>query len=162
MKSFLAAVLLSIGLFLQPNEVSNDHLAVFEGKWTGSLTYLNYEDDATRVTLPLEAEATFGDKGVSFVYLFTEPSGGIEKRTDRLYFKGEKLHFSGRWEIVSSSAKDLENWSMELKKTGKDNNKDSDFKETIEVTPSKITVTKMVKYKEGGDYFMRNQYIFKR
>ena len=162
MKAILAAILLSLGLFIQADAVTPDHLEVFEGKWKGSLTYLNYGDDKTLVTLPLEAEATFGEKGVSFVYLFTEPSGGIERRTDRLYFKGERLHFSGRWDIVSSKAQDLENWTMELKKSGKDNNKDSDFKETIEVTPAKIIVTKMVKYHDGGDYFMRNQYVFER
>ena len=51
---------------------------------------------------------------------------------------------------------------MELKKSGMDNNKKSDFKEIITVTPDKITVTKMVKYHDGEEYFMRNKYVFER
>ena len=162
MKSIFAAILLSLGILIQPNEVTKEHLQVFEGEWTGSLTYLNYGDDKTLVTLPLRTEASMDAKGVRFNYYFTEPSGSIEERKDRLYFRDGKLMFSGKWEIVSSEAKDLQNWTMELKKSGKDNNKDSDFKESIIVTPDKITVTKMVKYRDGDAYFMRNQYVFER
>ena len=162
MKSIFAAILLSLGLFIQPGEVTKAHLQVFEGEWTGSLTYLNYGDDATLVTLPLKSEASLDAKGVRFVYYFTEPGGRIEERKDRLYFKENQLMFSGKWDIVASKAQDLQNWSMELKKTGMDNNKKSDFKETITVTPDKITVTKMVKYHDGEEYFMRNQYVFER
>lgn len=164
MKSIFAAIFLSLGLLMQPTEVTKEHLQVFEGEWSGSLTYLNYGDDATLVTLPLKTEAYMDTKGkgVRFNYYFTEPGGGIEERKDRLYFKDGKLMFSGKWEIVSSDANDLQNWTMELKKSGKDNNKDSDFKETITVTPNKITVTKMVKYHDGDEFFMRNQYVFER
>lgn len=162
MKTLFAALLLSIGTLINPTEVTQDHLKVFEGNWSGSLTYLNYADDSTLVTLPLEAEAILDKKGISFVYLFTEPGGSIERRTDRLYLKGDQLMFSGRWDIQSSEAKDLQHWTMELRKSGMDNNRKSDFKETIEVTPSRITVTKMVRYKGSEDYFERNQYVFER
>lgn len=161
MKNLFAILLLFIGTSLT-QDLTNDHLQVFEGSWTGTLTYLNYGDDETLVTLPVELEATFSKSGLDFVYLFTEPGGSIERRTGGIKLSGKKVYYSGKWELVGAEITDLNHWSLELIKTGKDNNRKSDFKQTMEVSPEKITVTKMVKYQDEGDFFMRNQYVFKR
>ena len=147
---------------LAPADFTNDHLQVFQGNWKGTLTYLNYGDDETLVTLPVDLEATFSNSGLSFVYLFTEPGGSIEKRKGGIKLSGDKIHYSGKWEVKASELKDLNHWTLELTRSGKDNNRKADFWQTMAVSPEKITVTKMVKYQDEGDFFMRNRYVFEK
>lgn len=161
MKTLAATFLLALGLVLNTS-LTNDHLKVFEGKWTGNLTYLNYGDDKTLVTLPLEVDAEFTERGLKFVYLFTEPGGGIERRTDRFQLRKQGVFYNGNWETVSTNVTDLENWEMELTSKGKDNNRAAEFRKTVVVTPGKIVVTKLVKYKGTDEFFMRNKYIYER
>ncbi|MCE7993413.1 MAG: hypothetical protein HEP71_15610 [Roseivirga sp.] len=161
MKTLAAAILLSIGFLIDAN-LTNDHLKVFKGDWEGNLTYLNYGDDKTLVTLPVKLVATYSEKGLSFEYFYTEPGGAIEKRKGKFELRGEKVYYNGRWDLVSTEIDDMENWTMELKSTGKDNNRKADFQKTIVVSTSKITVTKKVKYEGTDEFFMRNQHIFKR
>lgn len=161
MKTIVAIILLSIG-FLLNSDLTNDHLEVFQGDWQGNLTYLNYGDDKTLVKLPVKLVATYGKKGLSFEYFYTEPGGAIEKRTGKFELRGEKVYYNGRWELVSTEVEDKENWSMELKSTGKDNNRKADFQKSIIVTASKITVTKKVRYEGTDTFFMRNQHTFEK
>ncbi len=161
MKTIIATLLLSIGLILN-NDLTNDHLEVFKGDWEGNLTYLNYGDDETLVKLPVKLVATYGDKGLKFEYFYTEPGGAIEKRTGKFELRGEKVYYNGRWEFVSAEVQDKENWTLQLKSTGKDNNRKADFQQSVVVTASKITVTKKVRYDGTDDWFMRNQHVFER
>lgn len=161
MKAIAATILLSIGCLLNAN-LTNDHLEIFKGDWEGNLTYLNYGDDKTLVTLPVKLVATFGEKGLKFEYFYTEPGGAIEKRTGKFELRGEKVYYNGRWELVSTDVQDKEHWTMELKSSGKDNNRKADFQKTIVVTASKITVTKKVKYEGTDAFFMRNQHTFEK
>ena len=161
MKTTFATFLLTIGLFIHA-DLTEEHLRVFEGDWTGQLTYLNYGDDKTLVELPVKMTATMGDKGLSFEYFYTEPGGSVEKRRGKFELRGKKVYYNGNWELVSTTVEDKENWSLELKSTGKDNNRKADFQMTVTVTPSKITATKKVKYDGTDAYFMRNEHIFER
>lgn len=161
MKTLAAAVLLSLG-FLLDAHLTNDHLKVFEGDWEGNLTYLNYGDDETLVTLPVKLVASYGEKGLRFEYFYTEPGGAIEKRTGKFELRGEKVFYNGRWEVVSTEIDNKKNWTMELKSSGKDNNRKADFQKSIVVSQSKITVTKKVKYEGTDEFFMRNQHTFER
>ena len=161
MKTKILITLLVLGTLFD-GKLSNDHLAVFEGNWTGTLTYLNYGDDETLVTLPVDLEASYSDQGLSFDYLFTEPGGGIEKRNGSLKLKKGKVYYSGIWELVDTKITSLNEWTVELKRSGKDNNRKAQFRQTIEVTAEKITVTKNVRYEGTDNFFMRNQYIFEK
>ena len=161
MKFIATSFLLSLTFFLN-STVTYDHLKVFEGEWAGELTYLNYGDDETLVTLPLTLEATMDTKGVKFAYFYTEPGGTIEKRNGSFQLREDKVILNGKWELVGSEITNKQNWTMELKSTGKDNNRRADFQKFVEVTPNKITITKKVRYKGTETFFMRNQHVFQR
>lgn len=161
MKTIASILLLTFGLLLN-QAIDNKHLKVYDGQWEGSLTYLNYGDDMTLVTLPLKVEASYSEKGVEFEYFFTEPSGRIEKRTDRFRIKKKNIYYNGYWDVVSFEAKSLEEWTLTLKSEGKDNNQKASFKKIVEVSPSKITIKKMVQYAGTDEYFVRNNYVFER
>jgi hypothetical protein len=112
--------------------------------------------------LPLKLEATMSKKGVKLAYFYTEPNGAVEKRLGSFQLRGDKVILSGRWELVSSDVSDMQNWTMELKSTGKDNNRPADFRKSVVVTPNKITITKKVRYDGTDAFFMRNQHVFER
>lgn len=161
MKTLAATLFLSIG-FLFNASVTKDHLKVFEGDWMGNLTYLNYGDDETLVTLPVKLVATMNEKGLKFQYFYTEPNGAIEKRNGSFQLKENKVILNGKWELVSTKVDDMKNWTMELKSEGKDNNRKAQFQKSVVVTPQKITITKKVKYEGSETFFMRNQHVFER
>lgn len=155
--------ILIIGFWLTLTQsVTNDHLKVYDGNWEGSLTYLDYGDDKTLVTLPLRVEANYSEKGVEFKYFFTEPGGRIEKRTDRFRIKKKSIYYNGNWDVVSFEAKSLEEWTLTLESEGKDNNQKASFRKVVEVSTSKITIEKMVRYAGTEEYFVRNNYLFGR
>ncbi|MFY0594346.1 hypothetical protein [Roseivirga sp.] len=161
MKILASLICLSLGLLLsQP--LTNEHLKVYNGEWEGSLTYLNYGDDETLVTLPLKVEAEHSAKGVEFKYYFTEPGGRIEKRTDRFRIKKDKIYYNGYWDLESSDIKSLDEWSLELKSEGKDNNRKASFRKEVKVSANKITIKKFVKYEGTDEFFVRNSYVFNR
>ena len=161
MKILGSIVLMSLWLTL-PQPLTNDYLKVYDGEWKGTLTYLNYGDDKTLVTLPVRVEASFSEKGVEFKSFYTEPGGGIEKRSDRFRIKKNNIYYNGYWDIVSFETKSLEEWTLSLKSEGKDNNRKASFKKVVEVSPNKITIQKMVKYEGTEEYFIRNSYRLER
>lgn len=161
MKILISVFLIIIGTIF-PQSLTNNHLKVYEGEWEGTLTYLNYGDDKTLVTLPVKVEAIHNEKGVEFKYFFTEPGGRIEKRTDRFRIKKDRIYYNGYWDFVSEDLVDLENWTLELKSEGKDNNRKASFKKLIEVSPSAISIKKLVKYEGTETFFVRNEYQLKR
>jgi len=161
MKVIASLICLCLG-FAFTQSLTNDHLKVYAGEWEGSLTYLDYGDDETLVTLPMKVEAEHNDKGVEFKYFFTEPGGSIEKRTDRFRIRTGRIYYNGYWEEVSTNISSLNEWTLELKSDGKDNNRKASFKKVVSVTSTEITVKKMVRYEGTDDFFVRNTYIFKR
>lgn len=161
MKILGSIVLMSIWLTL-PQSLTNDYLKVYDGEWKGNLTYLNYGDDKTLVTLPVRVEASFSEKGVEFKSFYTEPGGRIEKRSHRFRIGKKNIYYNGNWKMDSFEAKSLEQWTLFLKSEGKDNNRTASFKKIVEVSPNKITIKKMVKYEGTEEYFMRNSYLLER
>ncbi len=159
---FLFTILILLTGFSRDQTLTNDHLEVFEGEWSGSLTYLNYGDDKTKVTLPMDAEITFSDKGLAFKHMFKEPNGAIETRTTKFRLRKDKIFFNGSWEFKSGQFKDLKNWTLELEGKGKDNNRASAFTKTIEVSSNRIVVTKRVRYEGTDHYFVRNKHVYEK
>jgi hypothetical protein len=143
-------------------QLTTDNLTAIEGEWTGTLTYLNYRDDKTLVSLPVEIIATNAGKSIDLVMIFTEPGGGSERRTDKIKLKKKQIVFSGDWDLGESKVEDLNNWEVEMSKEGIDNNLKANFLQIMKVSADDILITKKVRYRGEEDYFMRNEYKLKR
>jgi len=164
---YITLTILLLALSPQQNiALASEHLHVYEGEWKGTLTYLNYGDDKTLVDLPVRMIATFANDPLSFEYFYNEGDGRTEKRTGSFSLKGQKIHYNGQWKIETTDIGDLENWRLTLISKGKDNNRKARFRKIVEVTSSRIEVTKWVQYLDGDagtdDYFVRNRHIFHR
>ncbi len=161
MKTLACTILLSLG-FLLNQDLTPDHLKVYEGQWNGKLTYLNYGDDETIVDLSVRMEATFDKGRLTFEYFYNEGDGRVEKRTGVFKITKNKIFYNGSWTLDSSEIIDLSHWKLSMSSSGKDNNKKASFRQTVEVSPEKIVYIKMVKYDGESDYFMRNRHVFER
>lgn len=135
---------------------------VIEGEWEGTLTYLNYSDDKTLVTLPLELTAINAGKSIDLVMLFTEPGGRIEKRTDKIKLKKNQIVFSGDWDLGNVTINSLTDWDVEMSMEGLDNHLKADFMQVMKVTENDVLIKKKVRYKSEPEFFIRNEYKLKR
>lgn len=160
MKTQITAILLL--LTLNSQNITFEHLSVYEGEWEGTLTYLNYGDDKTLVDLPVRMVATRKNDRMNFEYFYNEGDGRTEKRTGSFKVKGDKIYYNGKWDVVNTQIENVSNWYLELKSDGKDNNRNASFKKIVVVAPKKIEVTKWVKYEGESDFFMRNRHVFKK
>ena len=143
-------------------QLSTDNLSAIVGEWTGTLTYLNYSDDKTLVTLPVEIIATDAGKAIDLLMIFTEPGGGTERRSDKIKLKKKQIVFSGDWDLGEAKVQDMNNWEVEMSKEGLDNNLKANFLQIMRVSGDDILITKKVRYRGEEEYFMRNEYKLKR
>ncbi|OEK00500.1 hypothetical protein BFP97_02790 [Roseivirga sp. 4D4] len=161
MKTLVCTILLSLG-FLLNQDLTSDHLKVYEGEWNGTLTYLNYGDDKTMVDLTVRMVAKFDNEKLKFEYFYNEGDGRVEKRKGMFEIKKNKILYNGSWKLDESEITDLDHWKLKMSSEGRDNNKKASFKQTVDVTPEKIVYIKMVKYEGESEYFMRNRHVFER
>ncbi|MEQ9300000.1 MAG: hypothetical protein RIF33_15610 [Cyclobacteriaceae bacterium] len=142
-------------------QLTTDNLTAIVGEWTGTLTYLNYRDDKTLVTLPVDVTATSAGKAIELVMIFDEPGGGTQRRTDKIKLKKKQIVFSGDWDLGKATVQDTNNWEVEMSMNGIDNKLKSDFIQVMKVTENDILITKNVRYR-GEEFFMRNEYKLTR
>ncbi|MBO3697802.1 hypothetical protein [Roseivirga sp. E12] len=161
MKTLVSTILLSLCLMLN-QDLTSDHLKVYDGEWNGTLTYLNYGDDKTMVELSVRMVATFTGEKLKFEYFYNEGDGRVEKRKGMFQIKKNKILYNGNWTLDESEITDLSHWKLKMSSEGKDNNKKASFKQTVDVSPERIVYIKMVKYEGESEYFMRNRHVFER
>ncbi|NNF57336.1 MAG: hypothetical protein HKN04_03760 [Rhodothermaceae bacterium] len=142
------------------------------GDWVGTLTYTNYQDDASRVTLPLTATASVArdpsldTDGLRIVVSFTEPDGSsggtrttfltpLSDGSDVFGYDGE------RWPLVQHLATDgLVQYVIE--RDDLDNNRLARIRHTITYQDGVLTDQKEVRYEGTDAFFERNLFRFTR
>ena len=159
--------MLTILLLFQPqSELKQENLNALVGKWDGTLTYTNYGDDETRVTLETRMEATFEWKKerIKFKLFYTEPNGEVKTGGQSLGLgkKSGTIFYNKTYEVVESEVKAEEKWSITIQKEGKDNNRNSTIRHIIELNDDELTIRKMVRYEGTEIFFERNIHSFQR
>jgi hypothetical protein len=163
--SFL--LLSSIGFSQKKATVSNDFISAMQGDWKGKLTYTDYQNDSTQVTMDVWLKSSFEDAKLVKEFYYREPDGKTKqkaKSTDTTYIadNGEKLFETGyknpfkirTYENINETKKLI----METK--DEDNNKASTIKTTITLTPSSMTIKKEVKYNGTSNFFVRHTFSY--
>lgn len=163
MRNLIIVCLLSISFGLRAQDVQDSDLKALEGSWTGSLTYTDYGDDKSKVNLPARLDITEKKGKLKFKYVYTEPNGREEPRSGSMSRgkSADKFEFGSSWKILSFSRKQG-GWNMKLFALGKDNNKPSEIRMSINYTGTALTYIKEVKYDTGSDFFERNRHEFTR
>lgn len=152
------------GSFLQAQTINSTDLNKINGKWKGTLSYTDYQDDVTKYTIKCEMVAACKNKKGVLTIKYTEPNGEViqDKIKLRIKKKGTKLIFEGKTYQVLDFDPDekMGTWLLTMGNSDRDNNRDSAIKQLFHFQGDQMTFTKMVKYDGTDTYFERNKYSF--
>lgn len=138
-----------------------------QGDWKGKLTYTDYQDDSTQVTMDVWLKSSITDNKLLKEFFYREPDGKTKQKAqsmDTTYIidNGRRLVESGY-----KSPFDIKNLIKERKKqivvmetNDVDNEKPSLIRTTITVTASSMTIKKEVKYNGTNNFFTRHTFFY--
>ncbi len=137
------------------------------GAWRGTLTYTDYGDDATRVTLGARARIAEapGGAALTVAMTYTEPDGReVGVGTDRLEPGTDPSVFGwggASWRVV---ARDTTVGALKLvvERDGEDNDRAATIRETLTATADAWSLVKEVRYDGAAAFFERNRHVFTR
>ena len=78
MKAALTTLLITAIVAAYGQALDDSDLSKLAGEWTGSLTYTDYSDDKSKVTLSTDLTIVDKNGKLKFRYVYTEPGGGEE------------------------------------------------------------------------------------
>ncbi len=137
-------------------------LSLLMGTWEGELEYLDYQDDAMRVTLPVRLTVRWseGDTAFALAYTYGEPDGSRVDRRELLRFGSDgRVWLDGWWEPTAAGL-DRARGSAELTliRQGLDNERPATIRRRILVQPGRLTMSMEVRYGGSDAYLTRNIY----
>lgn len=165
----IVMTLLTLTAFAQDEarKLTAEKMSFLEGAWTGTLDYLDYQDNQTRVELQVKAEFRKAGKKIKYQYIYTEPNGEEVKEKGKIKVSkdGRTLQFGDEeYEVanfVLSPKQDR--YRVILTREGKDGGKDAILRKSIFLSEDKLMLNKEVRLmEEKGDYFSRNRYFLKK
>lgn len=144
-------------------DVDGKYLNAIAGDWTGTLTYTDYGDDETKVTLNTRMEADWSGSKGKLKFFYVEPNGEKVSGKQKVKLGEDGMMTMGEdWHIIDFIATSLDSWTLLLEHAGQDNNRRASFRQEVELQEDHLTITKHVKYEGTNSYFQRNKYEFKR
>ncbi|MEM1055807.1 MAG: S41 family peptidase [Bacteroidota bacterium] len=150
--------LLSVWTAVRPLPLQN-----LAGDWAGTLTYTDYQDDTSRVTLTTSAEAEAVRGGIQITVSFVEPdgsSGGMGATT--ILDGGASITYNGEsWQEISRTVTD-EGFRLVIQREGDDNDRPATIRHTITLDGDVMTDRKQVRYNGTDAFFERNEFRFTR
>lgn len=162
----VALLAIFIGAFsykAQAQEISGADLSKTNGTWFGYLIYTDYSDDQKQVKLETNLRVDWKNNRGSLLFEYTEPNGKIVrgKQKMRLGQSKDEFFMDGDWSIIDFK-KSKTDWKLTLEKSGKDNNRTAEIRQELQVSPSSLTIEKLVKYQGTEQFFTRNKYEFQK
>lgn len=142
-----------------------DEYSFLIGSWQGELEYLDYGDNRTLVRLPttLRCEPDANGTSLELTFSYVEPSGRVERSTDRLTPTAEGVHFGDPWRVkepVQQTADRL--LRVVFERDGEDSGRPATIENSIVLDGEELTITTVVTYTASGEMLQRNQYRFRR
>ncbi len=147
-----------------------ERLASLNGNWIGSLEYLDYSDNKSKVKLPTTCEAIFNksgsDKYLFVKFIFDEGKGKTVTGEDAWTILDEKTFFydSTSYMITNYYSQFANNDISEFvfSKDGMDNNKLCTIEQKFTIQNDSFAIVKRVKYKDSDESFTRHEFSFVR
>lgn len=144
-----------------------DPLAPFRvlvGRWAGELTYLDYADDATRVTLGMRTTVREDAGALILSTVYTEPDGREVGGGDVRFVPGSDpsrlTYGAAEWRVVSREAAPGR-LALVVERDGDDNDRPGTIRLTLTVGPGAWQVVKDVRYSGMETFFERNRSVLR-
>lgn len=157
----IATVLLLLGMSGNAQTITTQDLQPAAGKWKGTLTYLDYssnKSETINANVLVEVKGS-GKYYISFSYTDEPKYNGKEK-----FVIKENGTMVNNKKVIEKTTLPDGSVRIVLESRGKDGNdhKMATFREILLIAANSFSITKMVKFDEGGEYFERNRYAFAR
>lgn len=149
--------------------LTKSFLESMNGNWVGKLTYTDYQDDKTQVTMDVWLQNSMEGEYLIKRFFFIEPDGKTKqeaksKDTTYLLKGGKQLFESGYkhpWKIqsyVNTNDKQV----LVIVTNDDDNDKPSLIKTTITITPTTFIVKKEIKYNGSKLFLTRHTFYYSK
>ena len=127
--------------------------------WTGSLTYLNYQEPFIEFTIPAALTVTATEAGLKLAYEYPDEPHANSTVQAEISANGTKLMGEP---IVANT--ELENGGRMIQTAFacEDMGRSAACEMTYSFAPSELRITKMVTYDGETESFRRNAYVFTR
>ena len=165
--TLLACLALVLACGAPPASPPADPLAPYRllvGDWAGELTYLDYADGASRVTLGVRTTIREDAGALVFSTVYTEPDGREVGGGDARLAPGTdpaRLAFEGAdWRVVSREAT-ADGLAIVIEREGDDNERPATIRLTLTATRGAWQVVKEVRYGGTDSFFERNRYVLR-
>lgn len=163
MKNRILIVLLGIAFLnttfkeeinIQALNLDIQELEMVEGKYEGTLEYLNYSDDKSRVTLNMTASFSIQGNRIKVVNIYDEGNGRKEIRQGGYVIKNDRIDGN----TIAEKKKNGDGLTLVWYEKGRDGNqhKAATFRFTIKMDGETLSIRKEVLYEGDTDYFTRN------
>jgi len=156
----LSLLFFAVGTFAQNVKITSDDLSAIEGKWVGTLKYLDYSSNkTTSIKSNLTVTRAVGEPNVwTFDYVYPDEPKANSK--DRVILSPDGKIIDG--ETVSEVSKSNGGVKLVTLKAGTDNGLTSVFRFTYEISKDLFLIRKEVKAEGSTEYFERNTYSWTR
>ncbi len=140
--------------------ITPDDLKIILGKWTGSLTYIDYSSNKP-YTMPADVEVKRGKNEKQLLLITTYPNEPNANSKD-------KIRISQNGQLLNKKAliskEKLTNGEIQVttEYLGKDNKKEALIRDIYLLGNNQFIIRKEVKFKNSQDWIKRNEYKFKR
>jgi hypothetical protein len=155
-------VALFFSAFAQTPKVKVKDLQNLTGaQWTGTLTYLDYRKN-TRVSIPSNLTVTQSkDDKSSWIFEYQYPDEPKANSKETIAISKDGKTFDGKTVIERTRLAD-KTLKIVMEKSGSDNDKKALFRFTYLLGKTSFSIKKEVRYEETTDFFVRNEYSWKR
>lgn len=165
MRKMTVSGLLGVALILpalasEPDALEVADLEIVVGtEWTGSLTYLNYQEPFIDFTIPATLTVTATEAGLKLAYAYPEEPHANSTVQAEISANGRKLMGEP---IVSNTELETGEREIRTRFACEDMGRAAVCEMTYSLAPSALRITKMVTYDGETDAFRRNAYVFTR
>lgn len=134
------------------------------GAWDGTLTYLDYGDNETRVSLETSVVYTADPAGLDFEFAYTEPNGEIirDEGTLRVLDDGRVGMGMEAFQVQQREVRGPTDLLIVMTRRGTDNDRPGMVWRTIQIEGDVLTIRQEVLLDGTTDRFTRNEYRFQR
>ncbi len=146
----------------QTQKVKSGELKNLTGvQWTGTLSYLDYRKN-TRVSIPSNLTVTQSkDNKLSWIFEYEYPDEPKANSKEEIALSKDGKIFDGETVIERKILAD-KTLRLVTEKSGPDNDKKALFRFTYLLNKKSFSIKKEVKYDGTTEFFVRNEYSWKR
>ena len=156
------ALSLSVFAFGQTPKMKIKDLQNLTGaQWTGTLSYLDYRKN-TKVSIPSNLTVTQSkDDKSSWIFEYQYPDEPKANSKETVTISKDGKMFDGETVIERTSLAD-KTLRIVTEKSGIDNNKKALYRFTYLLSKTSFSIKKEVQHEGTTDFFVRNEYSWKR